>query len=140
MLQYFLNKYILNKGCIFRAFKKFSFKEKFDYSNIYPTTHDAVVSILNKNQFNIKSFIKNQRKKSSIFRNIKSALTTTEAEATTSKAAAAAVTPAAMGTVTSEEMQMKSLYVKRKLSSVFDDINGIKIEEENDTKLENIVV
>ena len=38
------------KRCVFRTFKKNSFKEKFDYENIYPTTHDAVLSILRKNK------------------------------------------------------------------------------------------
>ena len=38
------------KRCVFRTFKKNLFKEKFDYENIYPTTHDAVLSILRKNK------------------------------------------------------------------------------------------
>jgi hypothetical protein len=36
------------EGFIFRAFKKNLFKEKFGYDNIYPTIHDAIMSILRK--------------------------------------------------------------------------------------------
>jgi hypothetical protein len=42
------------KRSIFRAFRKNSFEVKMDYSNIYPTIHDAVMSILRKKKSQIK--------------------------------------------------------------------------------------
>ena len=33
-------------GSLFRIFEKLGFKNKFDYSYIYPTTHDAVIYIM----------------------------------------------------------------------------------------------
>ena len=89
------------QGCIFRAFKKFSFKDKFDYNNIYPTTHDAVLSILHKNQLDLKSIIKQRRK----------------------------------STVKTAQLDdpVKSMYVRRKYSNIYDDITGIKVEEVNES-------
>ena len=42
------------KRSIFRAFEKNSFKDKMDYSNIYPTIHDAVMGILRKKKPQVK--------------------------------------------------------------------------------------
>ena len=36
----------LSPGSLFRLFEKLGFKNKFNYLNIYPTTHDAVIYIL----------------------------------------------------------------------------------------------
>ena len=41
-------------GCIFRVFKKFSLKDHFDYNCIFPTTNDAIQTILRKNKLVMK--------------------------------------------------------------------------------------
>ncbi len=97
------------KGCIFRVFKKFSFKEKFDYHYIYPTTHDAVLSILRKNKVNIKP---PSKRKPSIHVNLD-------------------------GEGKNEDETRKPVYIKRKMSNIFDDITAINPTTNDD--LERIV-
>lgn len=57
---------MIKKGCIFRAFKKFSLKDNFEYTCIYPTTHDAIISILRKNKLDVKLLDLQRRRRSSI--------------------------------------------------------------------------
>ncbi|CAF1045955.1 unnamed protein product [Brachionus calyciflorus] len=52
------------KRCVFRVFKKNSFQDKFDYDRIYPTNHDAVLSILRNRKSNIHLLSNNKRNSS----------------------------------------------------------------------------
>ena len=87
------------KGCIFRAFKKFSFKDKFDYQCIYPTTHDAVLSIFRKNKITIRPSC-NNRKKSAVHIHLD----------------------------TNRRDSRPVRFLNRKRSSIFDDITAISLE------------
>lgn len=54
MFKAFIYKFFfLLQGNIIRVFNKNSFKEKFDYEHIYPTIHDAILTILRRNKSNI---------------------------------------------------------------------------------------
>jgi len=48
-----LNIFLLILGSVFRTFGKHSLGEKVKYDCIYPSNHDAILSILRKNKLNI---------------------------------------------------------------------------------------
>jgi hypothetical protein len=106
------------KRCVFRTFKKNSFKEKFDYENIYPTTHDAVLSILRKNK------AKNIRLVSKRNQSIHINIVDTETEATLHH--------------DKPDGKLQPKYKTRRRSNVFDEITSMHAEpviiEENEDK------
>ena len=97
-------------------FKKSSFQDKFDYHLIYPTTHDAILSILRKSENSYVRFISKTEQSANLFN--ETILTLNSAQETEQ--------PPIDSTI-----DVNAVYARRKLSNVFDEIT-IKTKPEND--------
>jgi len=120
------------------VFKKFSFKEKFNYQNIYPTTHDAIISVLRKRKLEqplskkkYSIHIHTEDTSSAGGLNIRTINTNSDAGDISSSSNT--------NSVRRDSKQVR--FLNRRQSNVFDEmvLSGIKISEEKDSKhLSNI--
>lgn len=97
---------------MFQVFASNSFSDKFSYEYIYPTTHDAVLTILRRNKINKIRLI--SKKNQSFYINL---IDTTGTD-NTSTASIENIT----GIDTDKDEQIIPKYIHRGRSNLFDDI------------------